>query len=181
MLQSDLQHALHTRTLTLIDRVGSLARPLDPEQIVRRPSKGGWSVGQVLDHLCVTAELYEPRIRAVLLAGRPDAAAALRPWKPTLVGRLLVRAFERPARIPAPKRMRPAATPRGGVVEQFLAHERTLVGLIEDATGFDWRRLRLASPISPLIRFNLGDAFFMLVVHTERHARQMERVIADTR
>src|SRR5947199_1386960 len=101
MLQRDLQHALHTRTLALTDRIASLARPLDPERLVRRPLTGGWSVGHVLEHLCVTAELYEPRIRALLIAARPDAAAALRPWKPTIVGRLFVRAFERPARLPA--------------------------------------------------------------------------------
>ena len=77
--------------------------------------------------------------------------------------------------------MKPAATPRGGVVEHFLAHQHTLVGLMDDATGFDWGRLRMASPISPLFRFNLGDAFFMLVVHGERHAGQMERVVAATR
>ena len=77
--------------------------------------------------------------------------------------------------------MKPAATPRGGVVEHFLAHQHTLVGLMDDATGFDWRRLRISSPISPLFRFNLGDAFFMLVVYGERHAGQMERVVAATR
>ena len=47
MLQRDLQHALHTRTLTLTDRIASLARPLDPERLVRRPLNGGWSVGHV--------------------------------------------------------------------------------------------------------------------------------------
>ena len=76
MLQRDLQHALHTRTLALIDRIASLARPLDPERLVRRPPNGGWSVGHVLEHLCVTSELYEPPIRALLRSARPDAAAA---------------------------------------------------------------------------------------------------------
>ena len=71
MLQRDLQHALHTRTLALIDGVSSLARPLDPERMVWRPPAGGWSVGHVLEHLCVTSELYEPRIRALLTAARP--------------------------------------------------------------------------------------------------------------
>ena len=181
MLQRDLQHALYTRSLALIDRVASLARPLDPERLVRRPPNGGWSVGHVLEHLCVTSELYEPPIRAVLRAARPDAAAALRPWKPTLVGNFTVRMFERPTRMPTPKRMAPAASPRGGVVESFLAHQHTICQLLDDATGFDWRRLRMASPVVSLpIHVNLGDVFFILVVHAERHARQMERVVGET-
>ena len=181
MLQGDLQHALHTRTLALIDRVASLARPLDPERLVRRPPNGGWSVGHVLEHLCVTSELYEPPIRALLRSARQDAAAALRPWKPTLIGRFAVNMFERPTRMPTPKRMAPAASPRGGVVESFLAHQHTLSQLLDDATAFDWRRLRMSSPVVSLpIRVNLGDVFFILVVHAERHARQMERVVVET-
>jgi len=180
MLQRDLQHALHTRTLALIDRVAALARPLDPERLVRRPPNGGWSVGHVLEHLCVTSELYEPPVRALLRSARPDAAAPLRPWKPTLVGRLTVNMFERPMRMRAPKRMAPAASPRGGVVESFLAHLRTLDQLLDESSGFDWRRLRMSSPVLSLpVRFNLGDVYSILVVHAERHARQMERVVAE--
>jgi len=181
MLQRDLQHALHARTSALIDRIASLTRPLDPERLVRRPPNGGWSVGHVLEHLCVTSELYEPPIRTLLRSARPDAAAPLRPWKPTLVGRFTVNMFERPVRMRAPKRMVPAVAPRGGVVESFLAHQRTVAQLIDDASGFDWRRLRMSSPVVSLpVRFNLGDVFSILVVHAERHARQMERVVAET-
>lgn len=182
MLQRDLQQALHARTLALRDRVSALARPLDPEQLVRRPPDGGWSVGHVLEHLCVTSELYERPIRVLLENARPDAAAPLRPWKPTLIGRLSVNMFERPTKMPAPKKMVPGATPRTGVVEAFLAHQATQARLLDDATGFDWGRLRMPSPVLPLpIRFNLGDVFFILVVHAERHARQMDRVVATLR
>jgi hypothetical protein len=181
MLQRDLQHALHTRSAALIVRTAALARPLDPERLVRRPPNGGWSVGQVLEHLCVTSELYEPPIRKLLGAARRDAAAALRPWKPTLFGKLTVKMFERPMRMTTPKRMAPAASPRGGVVESYLAHQRALDALLDEASAFDWRRLRLSSPVVKLpLRFNLGDVFSILVVHAERHARQMERVVAET-
>lgn len=181
MLQRELQQSLFARTLALTDRVGSMARPLDPEQLVRRPPTGGWSVGHVLEHLCVTSELYEAPIRALLRSARADAAAAQRQWKPTLIGRFTVRMFERPTRMPTPKRMAPAASPRGGVVESFLAHQRTLAQLLDDANGFDWQRLRMPSPVVSLpIRFNLGDVFFILVVHAERHARQIERIVDET-
>jgi hypothetical protein len=181
MLQRDLQHALQSRSLALIDRIAALARPLDPERLVRRPPDGGWSVGHVLEHLCVTSELYEPPIRTLLRSVRPDAAAALRPWKPTLIGRFTVNMFERPVRMRTPKRMAPAASPRGGVVESFLAHQRTIGQLLDEASGYDWRRVRMASPVVSLpIRFNLGDVFSILVVHAERHARQLERVVAAT-
>jgi hypothetical protein len=77
--------------------------------------------------------------------------------------------------------MTPAVTPRGGVVERLLGHLDVLDGLVDDSAGFDWRRLRMRSPVMPLLRFNLGDAFLMLLVHAERHAGQMERVAAELR
>jgi hypothetical protein len=181
MLQRDLQQDLQTRTLALRDRIAALARPLDPERLLRRPADGGWSVGHVLEHLCVTSELYEPPIRALLRNSPPDAAAALREWKPSLVGGLMVRRFENPKRMSSPRRMVPARTPRGGVVERLLGHLDALQLILADAAGFDWRRLRMRSPVVPLFRFNLGDAFLMLVVHAERHASQMERVAAELR
>ena len=180
MLQRDLQRGLHARTLALRERSIAIARPLDPEQLVRRPPDGGWSVGHVLEHLCVTAELYEPPIRAMLQHSRPDAAAPLREWRPTLLGGFMVRSFERPAKLPTPRSMVPAATPRGGVVEHWLAHLDTQARLLDEASGYDWRRLRMRSPAVrlPLKVFNLGDVFFILVSHAERHARQIERVVA---
>ena len=138
-------------------------------------------MGHVLEHLCVTSELYEPPVRALLRSARPDAAAPLRAWKPTLIGRFTVNLFERPTRLRAPKRMVPGPTPRGGVVEAFLAHQHTVAQLLDESSGFDWRRLRMSSPVVALpLRFNLGDVFSILVVHAERHARQMERVAAET-
>jgi hypothetical protein len=180
MLQHDLERLLHARTLALRERCAEIARPLDPEQLVRRPPDGGWGVGHVLEHLCITFELYERPIRALLRDARPDAAAPRREWKPTLVGGYFVRMFERPAKLPTPKSMVPAATPRGGVVEHWLGHLDTQAHLLEEASGYDWRRLRMASPAVPLPLkvFNLGDVFSILVTHAERHARQMERVAA---
>ena len=72
-----------------------------------------------------------------------------------------------------------AARRRRGELPRAPAHH--LDQLLDDATGFDWRRLRMSSPVVSLpIRFNLGDVFSILVVHAERHARQMERVVVET-
>jgi hypothetical protein len=182
MLQRDLQQALDSRTHALRDGIVAITRPLDPERLLRRPPDGGWSVGHVLEHLCVTSELYEPPLRALLHGAPPDAAAPLREWKPTLIGGFMARTFAKPAKLPTPRSMAPAATPRGGVVEAFLMHLDTQARLLDDASNLDWRRLRMASPAVPvpLKVFNLGDVFSILVVHAERHARQIERVVRAT-
>jgi hypothetical protein len=183
MLQRDLQKTLHARALATHDELARLVRPLDPEQLQRRPPDGGWSVGQALEHLCVSVEIYEPGLERMLRTARIDAAAALREWKPTLFGRMLVYSLGAPRKLPAPKGMAPAATPRAGVLEAFLATQSALAARIDDSGRFDWRSAHMASPVAPrmlqpLARLNLGDVHSVFVVHAERHARQIERVIA---
>jgi hypothetical protein len=186
MLQRDLHHGLKERALASHREIAELARSLNPEQLVRRPPAGGWSVGEVLEHLCVAEEAYVPLVAEVLGRARPDAGAPLREWKPSFVGGILTRSLERPRRLPAPKKIRPGASPRGGVVEKFLAQQSALVTRLDAAAGYDWRALTLNSPlvpsfVRPLARMNLGDVFSVSVVHVERHTRQMERAIAATR
>lgn len=183
MLQRDLQKNLHDRTLATHDELARLVRPLDPDRLHRRPPDGGWSVGQVLEHLCISVEIYEPRLQVMLRTARIDAAAAFREWKPTLFGRMLVYSLGAPRKLPTPKGMAPAVTPRGGVLEAFLGHHSAVATRIEDTGRFDWRSAHLASPVvpgvlQPIARLNLGDVHRVFVVHAERHAKQIERVIA---
>ena len=185
MLQRELYETLRARTLASHARIAELARPLDQDRLFRRPSNGGWSVGDVLEHLCVSAEAYGPLFLDVMRRSRPDASAGPREWKPTFFGGLLTRSLQAPRRLPAPKRIRPGPSPRGGVVEHFLAQKLVFATRLDDAQRFDWRALTLRSPLVPralraLATMNLGDAFLVEVVHTERHTAQIERVLAVT-
>ena len=49
---------------------------------------------------------------------------------------------------------------------------------MESAKGIDLRRNKVTSPVSKLIRINLGDALLILVVHSQRHLQQIARVRA---
>jgi hypothetical protein len=183
MLQRDLQATLRARARATHDEIARLTRPLDPEQLNRRPADGGWSAGQVLEHLCRSTEVYDAPLQALLRGARADAAAAGREWRPTVFGRLLVNSLAAPRTLPATKRISPGDTPRPGVLEAFLGMHSTLATRIDDTGMYDWRALRMSSQVVPpivraLARLNLGDVYSVFVVHAERHTRQMERVIA---
>jgi DinB superfamily len=186
MLQRDLHQALRARTLASHARIAELTRPLGQDRLFRRPPDGGWSLGEVLEHLCVSAEAYGPLVLDVLRRARPDAAAPLREWKATFFGNFLTRSLAAPRKLPAPRKIRPGASPRGGVVEQFLAQQLGFAARLDDAARYDWNALTIQSPLVPrlvrrLATMNLGDAFSVEVVHVERHAKQIDRVIAATR
>jgi hypothetical protein len=179
MPQRELHDRLRTEALANHQRVATLARALDPERLVRRPTPPGWSVGEVLQHLCVVDELYRQPLLALVNGARPDAGAPARAWRPTLAGNLLVRGLSNPRKMKAPRRMQPGPTPRPGVVEDFLARDRRMIDLMDQAASYDWRALRMWSPAIPvpILRFNLGDVFRIRVVHVRRHLAQMERVV----
>lgn len=174
--QRELYQQLSTEAASLHERIAGLARRLDPEQLVRRPTPPGWSVGEVLEHLCVADELYAKPLGLLLHRARPDAGAALREWRPSLVGRLIADRLGQPAPMKAPRWFRPGASPRPEVLDDFLARDARLARRMSEAQELDWRELRMGVPKLPFLKLNLGDVFRISVVHVRRHLGQMERV-----
>jgi hypothetical protein len=175
------QEALRERLLLendlLIADVTTTARDLTPSQLAWNPPEGGWSVAQVLEHLVTVADSYYAVVRPLVYAPTAPAAELGRnPWDPTWMGWLLVAALRSKRRMPAPAIWRVGSEARAGVLPAFLDRHQVLVQLLRASAALDWKRVRLRSPASRLLRLNLGDAFSALVVHAQRHAQQMDRV-----
>ncbi len=178
LTQRALFEQLRTEALANHRQIAQLARPLDPERLVRRPAPSRWSVGEVLEHLCNADEQYREPVSSLVRAARPDAGAPLREWRPSLLGKLVVKGLESRRRLRAPKSFRPGPTPRNGVLEDFLARDTRLTTLMEDASSLDWGALRFTPPtLPPFLKMNLGDAFRVHVVHVRRHLGQMQRAM----
>ena len=150
--------------------------------LTQRPSSGGWSVAEILEHLCVTDGLYEAPLRALISAER--ARPSLRysdEWRPSIMGRLLLWSVN-PAntrKSKSPPAFLPQTLPRPHVVEEWLAQVERTSALMCDADGLDLRALKLSSPAAKIIRLNVGDAFAILAAHAARHMSQVRRTIAD--
>ena len=178
MIQRDLHQQLRAESAETRERLATLLRPLDAAKLNEQPEPKGWSIGEVLEHLCIADELYEHTFPALMQRARPDAAAALREWKPSFVGKFISNALLGEKKLNAPRVFRVRSTPRGGVVEEFLGRERRFIQELDDALRYDWRAVRIASPALPrwAPKMNLGDALRIHVVHVSRHAKQIERL-----
>jgi DinB family protein len=177
--QRDLHQQLRAEAIATRERIAAMVRPLDSSKINEHPEPKGWSVGQVLEHLCVADELYEAPLAALLRSTRPDAGAPGREWKPSFIGGLIAGSLLNPKPLKGPKVFRPGPTPRHGVVEVLLAREMNFVKAMDDASSFDWRAVRIGSPALPswAPKMNLGDGFRIHVVHLTRHSHQIERLV----
>lgn len=171
--------SLLTAMQALDERAAELEH-VDRAALDWQPPEGGWSAGQVLEHLCVANDSYLAELRTLLSRSEPAAHNGGDPmWRPSFAGRLLARSMESPRKLPAPKIWRPAPAPRPNVIAEFLARQREIHALIRRSMGTEWRRVRMASPVSSFIRMNIGDAFTVLVRHAERHFRQIDDRLAS--
>ena len=152
---------------------------LTDAQMNWRPPDGGWSIGQVLEHLITSGSVYNEHLRPVIARARARHTGAARSaWRPTLMGRFLVRSLNPTStrKLKAPRIFAPGPVVRPDVVEEFLRCQRELAALVRQSTELDLSRVRTHSPVSHLIRLNLGDCFRIVVVHAQRHLQQMRRI-----
>jgi hypothetical protein len=121
---------------------------------------------------------YFPGLDALIAsAPRPPQAADLT-WRPSVIGNFMAKALRSPRRMPAPKPWQPGPGVLPDMVATFLATQVHLRDLMERTRVLSWQAARLRSPVSGLLRFNLGDALTILVIHEERHFGQIDRVRA---
>lgn len=149
------------------------------------PAPGRWSVGQVVNHLNLADESYVDRIARALEDGRARGLQDRGDYRPSWVGGMMVRSMEPPPRrrFKAPKMWHPtdfkvALDPARELARLDELHGR-IEELIRDAAGLDLRRIRLASPASPLVRMNVGDAFALILAHERRHLYQLRKVTGE--
>ena len=150
---------------------------LTEEQLNWQPAPGCWSVGQCLEHLCITNEAYMPPISAAL-EGKPDSP--VEQITPGRFGSWFIRSFVEPSpkskRVSAPPKIRPTARVGLSVLDRFLSGNRSCRELILRARGKNVNRIRFWNPLIPGLRFTVGTGLEIIASHELRHLLQAERV-----
>lgn len=144
------------------------------------PAPGSWSIAQCLDHLAVTSEKYQPFLAEAIARGRARYPSSAPPaYRPSLMGRWLIGKLSPgwSGRLPAPRVFRPSESPQiVGALEKLLRQQEDFLRFVNSAEGLDYNRVRLRSPVTPLLRYSLADTLVMTVVHSQRHLQQARRV-----
>jgi hypothetical protein len=178
--QSEYADLLRAELVATDAKLQAAAGTLGSRALGWTPPGGGWSIGQVLEHLIVAADSYLTPMRRLIVdrvGARGDEADPL--WQPSVMGGFLTKALRAPRKLPAPRAYVPALVARPNALEEFRDRQRDTALLLERARALEWRRVRLTSPISRLIRLNLGDCFAITVAHARRHVGQIERIRSD--
>jgi|SRR5215213_5015541 len=159
----------------------ALTDGLGAAQLVWRPGPGRWSVAEVVAHLNLAGRRYLDVVAHALADARARGLSDRGDWRPSLVGRVMTASLEPSARIrvPAPRIFRAAAdAPPPDGARELATWKRLHLEMeerIREAAGLDLRRARVVSPVTRLVRMNVGDALALLLVHERRHLGQIGR------
>jgi hypothetical protein len=160
------------------DHARVLAAGIDEEGFARRPAAERWSPAECLAHLNLTTRAFLPLIDEALARGRASGRQASGGYRRDLVGFLLGRSLE-----PPPRFRMPTTAPfvpsgmrsRDELVGEFVVLQEELIHRVEQASGLDLNRLRVASAFNPRLKYNLFSCFSVLAAHERRHLWQAER------
>jgi len=159
------------------ERATALAKTLTPRQLNWTPSPGVWSVGQCLEHLYLTNELYLGPMLTSLEARQP---AVVQDITPGWLGRWFIRNFIEPSskmkRVRAPRKIRPGAQIEPHILDRFLDSNHRARDLVLRARNYDVNRVRFRNPFIPVIRFTVGTGLEIISKHQRRHLLQAERI-----
>jgi DinB superfamily len=161
-------------------RATALARTLTTDQLNWRPDPGSWSVGQCLDHLLVSNDVY---LRPIATALKDRPAAPVQEIAPGWFGRWFIRTYLEPSettkRARAPKKIAPSTQVDASILDRFLGSNAEARDLMHRARNHDVNRIRFTNPFVPVIRFTVGTGFEILSSHQRRHLLQAERIKAS--
>jgi len=158
----------------------AIASDLSEAQLNWKPSPEQWSIAQCLEHLVVATKGFEKYFTLALDHARKSRQVTGAPrYKPSLVGGWLAKQVspEAARKLPAPKIFRPGnSSNTRRPLESFLTEQDRFLDFVRRSEGIDYNKTRLRSPVTPLMRYSLADAFVITVLHGQRHLAQARRV-----
>lgn len=151
---------------------------LTSEQINWKPAAESWSVGQCLDHLIKTNEIYSVDINGAAKGTR--GVSLLEKISPLsgFFGKLLIKAMDNDEKkVKTSDRFVPPSSIDANVAELFANSQEKLKETVRSTAELDWQKTILTSSFMKIVTYSLADAFTIITKHQRRHMRQAERVM----
>ncbi|RAK00342.1 DinB family protein [Larkinella arboricola] len=180
MQKIETAQRLQERIRTVLATVEREFRPLTDEQLNWKPDTRQWSITQCLQHLNLAERFYIRNLqKKVDDLGLIQTTPTDQSLEAGMVGRLLRYAVDPDTKMKLPTvsfmNPRPDLNARE-VMQQFIELQQLLHELLDKAPYLDWNREKIMTLFGNWIKISVGDAFLMLVAHTERHVNQALRV-----
>jgi len=153
----------------------ALTAGMDGAALMKRPADGGWSVGENLQHLILTAQAMIPLAERAIEELERSGKRTTRASGVGLMGWLLIKSLEPPPRMKT-KTTKPfepvAVSDPLTLTDRFIETNAKLDALVGRATGLATSAVKVASPFNDKVKYNAYAALRIVVVHARRHLWQ---------
>lgn len=161
---------------------------LSAEQLAWKPNAESWSLNEIFAHLNEYARFYHDAFQKKIamtnyrtptsnFISSPLGRAA---WKSMKLGN--AKNVKRKFR--AISAYNPSATTslvQGNDWHYFMERQQELLIILESAKQINIRKAKAPISLSKIIKFRMGDAFYFVVYHNERHIQQAMNLLSNTK
>ena len=162
----------------LDNKAKSLQSSLNNENALWSPVKNRWSILECVEHLCIVGERALPRMRRSIEKLHHQDARSSGPFTYNVVERFFIRCLSpnTPISMPVPPPYNPkeAAADPDRIWVRFFTLQKDLQECLQNANGFNLKKVSFSSPVSPITRFTLGAWMEGMVAHERYHWGQVE-------
>ena len=168
--------------LLLIDTANKQFDGLSETQINWKPSKEKWSIGECIEHLVVTHKLYNLKIKELQTLFENSGEGSLK-FKHTFSGRMILRYVDpnKTTRTKTFKIFKPTIREiNSNIIKSFCEEVETMISLARKLHGVNLTKLKISSPVTKILKMNVGDALLINLYHDERHLNQAKKILNET-
>ena len=166
---------------SLVPRARDVISGLSESQLNWRPVPGSWSIGECIAHLNTTNALYIRSLEQSFTAARQQGLIhRTGEPRPSFFERWFSNSLEPPYRIrfKAPKEFEPPSSryERDELLARWVSIHERLLRLADENSDLDWKKTKVASPVSNKIKISSVGVFAVIGAHDRRHLWQAEQV-----
>jgi hypothetical protein len=164
---------------SLADQAKVLTAGLTETQFNWRPGPREWSIEECLGHLTMVGHAEVKLLEGAIQNAKLKGIKGNGPFRYGFLDRTILRQTEPPVRrkFSAPRRFQAVhGQPVTAVLPTFLHLQSQFVRIIEQSEGLDLARVKVATPISRLLKLSLGAMLAQQAAHERRHLEQARMV-----
>lgn len=164
-----------------LQKAGSIVNNLSFEQLKQRPQSDKWSIAECLVHLNLASQSYINLLNTSYGQIPMKQIYVEKQFRMDLLGKFLKWTLEPPPmsifKVKTTEKFQPVdIEPLSEVLPTFLALQEQLKVSVGAADGLPLEQIKVVSPFSGKIKYNLLSCFNILLAHERRHLWQAEKV-----
>lgn len=157
----------------------ALTSGLTEAQFNWRPGPQAWSIEECLGHLTIVGQTGIKLLENAIQNAKAKGINGKGPFRYGFLDGTVLRLTEPPVqrKFSAPRRFQAVhGQPLTAILPTFLHLQRQFIRLVEQSEGLDLARVKVATPITRLLKLSLGIMLAQQAAHERRHLEQARRV-----